>query len=154
MMVSRFSKEDELQEARRDWLATLVRVPANEVIAASNEFDFSVVILKGPEVGLLMINGRIHSTGRPFHLGEVSLTKCVLKDDQGLLGYGHIIGRNKQQAKAIALFDLALQRNDSAEAALIRLNAWKEDVAEIDAMESETVEETRVDFFTMVRGES
>jgi alpha-D-ribose 1-methylphosphonate 5-triphosphate synthase subunit PhnG len=77
-----------------------------------------------------------------------------LKDDQGLLGYGHIIGRNKQQAKAIALFDLALQRNDSAEAALIRLNAWKEDVAEIDAMESETVEETRVDFFTMVRGES
>ena len=154
MMVSRFSKEDELQEARRDWLATLVRVPANEVIAASNEFDFSMVVLKGPEVGLLMINGRIHSTGRPFHLGEVSLTKCVLKDDQGLLGYGHIIGRNKQQAKAIALFDLALQRNDSAEAALIRLNAWKEDVAEIDAMESETVEETRVDFFTMVRGES
>ena len=154
MMVSRFSKEDELQEARRDWLATLVRVPANEVIAASNEFDFSVVILKGPEVGLLMINGRIHSTGRPFHLGEVSLTKCVLKDDQGLLGYGHIIGRNKQQAKAIALFDLALQRNDSAEAALVRLNAWKEDVAEIDAMESEAVEETRVDFLTMVRGES
>jgi alpha-D-ribose 1-methylphosphonate 5-triphosphate synthase subunit PhnG len=154
MMVSRFSKEDELQEARRDWLATLVSVPASEVIAASNEFDFSVVILKGPEVGLLMINGRIHSTGRPFHLGEVSLTKCVLKDDQGLLGYGHIIGRNKQQAKAIALFDLALQRNDSAEAALVRLNAWKEDVAEIDAMESEAVEETRVDFLTMVRGES
>ena len=154
MMVSRFSKEDELQEARRDWLATLVSVPASEVIAASNEFDFSVVILKGPEVGLLMINGRIHSTGRPFHLGEVSLTKCVLRDDQGLLGYGHIIGRNKQQAKAIALFDLALQRNDSAEAALIRLNAWKEDVAEIDAMESEAVEETRVDFLTMVRGES
>jgi|TARA_E500000178_G_scaffold111093_1_gene110873 alpha-D-ribose 1-methylphosphonate 5-triphosphate synthase subunit PhnG len=154
MMVSRFSKEDELQEARRDWLATLVSVPASEVIAASNEFDFSVVILKGPEVGLLMINGRIHSTGRPFHLGEVSLTKCVLRDDQGLLGYGHIIGRNKQQAKAIALFDLALQRNDSAEAALVRLNAWKEDVAEIDAMESEAVEETRVDFLTMVRGES
>ena len=154
MMVSRFSKEDELQEARRDWLATLVSVPASEVIAASNEFDFSVVILKGPEVGLLMINGRIHSTGRPFHLGEVSLTKCVLRDDQGLLGYGHIIGRNKQQAKAIALFDLALQRNDSAEAALIRLNAWKEDVAKIDTMESEAVEETRVDFFTMVRGES
>ena len=154
MMVSRFSEEDELQEARRDWLATLVRVPASEVIAASNEFDFSVVILKGPEVGLLMINGRIHSTGRPFHLGEVSLTKCVLRDDQGLLGYGHIIGRNKQQAKAIALFDLALQRNDSAEAALVRLNAWKEDVAEIDAMESEAVEETRVDFLTMVRGES
>ncbi len=153
-MVSRFSKEDELQEARRDWLATLVSVPASEVIAASNEFDFSVVILKGPEVGLLMINGRIHSTGRPFHLGEVSLTKCVLRDDQGLLGYGHIIGRNKQQAKAIALFDLALQRNDSAEAALVRLNAWKEDVAEIDAMESEAVEETRVDFLTMVRGES
>ena len=154
MMVSRFSKEEQLQEARRDWLAILVRVPANEVIAASNEFDFSVVILKGPEVGLLMTNGRIHSTGRPFHLGEVSLTKCVLKDDQGLLGYGHIIGRNKQQAKAIALFDLALQRINSAEPALIRLNAWKEEVAEIEAMESEAVEKTRVDFFTMVRGEA
>lgn len=153
-MVSRFSEGDALQEARRDWLATLVRVPASEVIEASNEFGFNVVVLKGPEVGLLMTNGRIHSTGRPFHLGEVSLTKCVLKDDQGLLGYGHIIGRNKQQAKAIALFDLALQRNDSADSALIRLNAWKEEIAEIDAMESEAVGETRVDFFTMVRGES
>lgn len=153
-MVSRFSQGDELQKARHDWLGTLVRVPANEVIEASNAFDFNVVILKGPEVGLLMTNGRIHSTGRPFHLGEVSLTKCVLRDDQGLLGYGHIIGRNKQQAKAIALFDLALQRNDSADSALIRLNAWKEEIAEIDAMESEVVEETRVDFFTMVRGES
>ena len=153
-MVSRFSEGDALREARRDWLATLVRVPASEVIEASNAFGFNVVVLKGPEVGLLMTNGRIHSTGRPFHLGEVSLTKCVLRDDQGLLGYGHIIGRNKQQAKAIALFDLALQRNDSAHAALIRLDAWKEEIAEIDAMESEVVEETRVDFFTMVRGES
>ncbi|CAI8291654.1 MAG: Alpha-D-ribose 1-methylphosphonate 5-triphosphate synthase subunit PhnG [Gammaproteobacteria bacterium] len=153
-MVSRFSAENKLREARRDWLATLVRVPANEVIEAANGFDFNVVTLKGPEVGLLMTNGRIHSTGRPFHLGEVSLTKCVLRDGQGLLGYGHIIGRNKQQARAIALFDLALQRDDSAEAALTRLNAWGEEIAEIDAMESEAVEETRVDFFTMVRGES
>ena len=91
-MVSRFSAENKLREARRDWLATLVRVPANEVIEAANGFDFNVVTLKGPEVGLLMTNGRIHSTGRPFHLGEVSLTKCVLRDGQGYLAMGTSLG--------------------------------------------------------------
>ena len=153
-MQSRFSDPDALKEARKQWLQVLVRVPASDLIEASAAFSFDIVVLKAPEVGLMMTNGRIHSTGQPFHLGEVSLTRCVLKDDLGHLGYGHILGRNKAQSRAIAIFDLALQRSDSTDQALELLTAWSAEIEEIDAMEAERVEDTRVDFFTMVRGEA
>ncbi len=153
-MQSRFSDPDALKEARKQWLQVLVRVPASDLIEASAAFSFDIVVLKAPEVGLMMTNGRIHSTGQPFHLGEVSLTRCVLKDDLGHLGYGHILGRNKAQSRAIAIFDLALQRSDSTDRALELLTAWSAEIEEIDAMEAERVEDTRVDFFTMVRGEA
>ena len=153
-MQSRFSDPDALKEARKQWLQVLVRVPASDLIEASTAFSFDIVVLKAPEVGLMMTNGRIHSTGQPFHLGEVSLTRCVLKDDLGHLGYGHILGRNKAQSRAIALFDLALQRSDSSDQATQLLDAWNAEIEEVEAMEAERVEDTRVDFFTMVRGEA
>jgi alpha-D-ribose 1-methylphosphonate 5-triphosphate synthase subunit PhnG len=153
-MQSRFSDELLLKEARRNWLQTLVRVPATELIKASDMFSFEVSTLKAPEVGLMMTNGRIHSTGQPFHLGEVSLTRCVLKDELGHLGYGHILGRNKAQSRAIALFDLALQRTDYADQANQMLDVWCAEIEEIHAAEAERIEQTRVDFFTMVRGEA
>ena len=153
-MTSRFTDQETLKTARQDWLSVLVRVPKDELIKAANQWIFSVVILKSPEVGLMMTNGRIHSTGGSFHVGEVSLTKCVLKDAEGHLGYGHILGRSHQQAHAVAMFDLALQRLDTSESAIQQLEKWRQQIDELTSQESARVEATRVDFFTMVRGET
>ena len=153
-MTSRFSESAELQAARQHWLAILVRVPAEMLIEASAALPIETTALKAPEVGLMMTDARIHATGQPFHLGEVSLTRCVLQDDSGLLGYGHILGRQKQQAVAIARFDIALQRLDQYQAAEAYLADWQDTITEVDAMESERVQQTAVEFFTMVRGEA
>ena len=153
-MTSRFTDQEALKTARQDWLSILVRVPKDELIKVANQWIFSVVILKSPEVGLMMTNGRIHSTGGSFNVGEVSLTKCVLKDAEGHLGYGHILGRSHQQAHAIAMFDLALQRADTSESAIQQLEKWRQQIDELTSQESARIEATRVDFFTMVRGET
>jgi Uncharacterized enzyme of phosphonate metabolism len=76
-----------------------------------------------------------------------------LKDELGHLGYGQILGRNANQALAIARFDLALQRQDTASQAEESLAVWRDEIAALDAMQSERVEATRVNFFTMVRGD-
>ena len=153
-MTSRFTDQEDLKTARQAWLGILVRVPKDELIKVANQWIFSVVILKSPEVGLMMTNGRIHSTGGSFNVGEVSLTKCVLKDAEGHLGYGHILGRSHQQAHAIAMFDFALQRLDTSESAIQQLEKWRQQIDELTSQESARVEATRVDFFTMVRGET
>ncbi len=153
-MSTRFSSEEALRNARLDWLSVLVRVPAQDLIALADTLSLSVTELKAPEVGLMMTEGRIHATGQPFRLGEVSLTRCVLQDDLGHLGYGQILGRNKAQARAIALLDLALQRTESADEVESRLAAWRQEMDELDAMEDEAIQESRVNFFTLVRGEA
>lgn len=153
-MTSRFSDASALQAARIAWFKILVRVPADVLIEARALFNFPITRLKAPEIGLMMTDGRIHATGQPFHLGEVSLTRCVLQDDSGCLGYGQILGRNRQQAEAIATLDLALQREDSCIKAEQLVAAWALEIEEVDALEAERVQQTAVEFFTMVRGEA
>lgn len=152
-MTARFSSADALKTARQEWLGVLVRVPADTVIEAASGFSFEISELKAPEVGMLMTDARVHASGSRFHLGEVTLTRCVLKDDLGHLGYGQILGRNAHQATAIARFDLALQREDAAHQAEAFLETWRQEIEDLDAMQSERVDETRVNFFTMVRGD-
>jgi phosphonate C-P lyase system protein PhnG len=152
-MTARFSSNDALKSARQEWLSVLVRVPADAVIESAQQFSFEVSELKSPEVGMIMTDARIHASGPGFHLGEVTLTRCVLKDELGHLGYGQILGRNANQALAIARFDLALQRQDTASQAEESLAVWRDEIAALDAMQSERVEATRVNFFTMVRGD-
>lgn len=151
--MNRYQTADALRTARQAWLSVLVRVPEDDVVDAAQAFDFEVSELKAPEVGMLMTDGRIHATGSRFHLGEVTLTRCVLKDTLGHLGYGQILGRSKAQARAIALFDLALQREDTGADADASINAWRSEVEALDAMTAERVDQTRVDFFTLVRGD-
>jgi alpha-D-ribose 1-methylphosphonate 5-triphosphate synthase subunit PhnG len=152
-MTVRFATADALKIARQEWLSVLVRVPAEALIESAGQFGFEVFELKAPEVGMLMTDARIHASGPGFHLGEVTLTRCVLKDELGHLGYGQILGRNTDQALAIARFDLALQRQDTAPQAEEAVSVWREEIQSLDAMQSERVDATRVNFFTMVRGD-
>ena len=64
-----------------------------------------------------MIQGRADGTGRPFNLGEATITRCVVRcsdsaNDAPLLGVGYTLGRDKLRAQLIAQFDALFQ--DSA----------------------------------------
>lgn len=109
--------------------------------------------LRSPEIGLVMVRGRIGGDGAPFNLGEATVTRAAVALPGGEIGFGHVLGRDRERARLAALGDALWQCPDhrpavEQAAAAIRLRL----AAEAQAQRERTAA-TRVDFFTMVRGE-
>lgn len=110
--------------------------------------------LKPVEIGLVMLRGRIGGDGAPFNVGEASVTRAVVELPDGLRGYGHILGRDAARARLAAIADALWQRPEAradVETAILAPVAARL-AAEAAKTRAETAA-TRVDFFTLVRGE-
>jgi len=111
-------------------------------------------ILREPENGLVMVRGRIGGDGAPFNLGEATVSRAAVRLSTGEVGFGYVLGRNRQKAQMIALCDALVQSDEFADAVeenvLAPLRA-----ATISARNRKATETaaTRVDFYTLVRGE-
>jgi alpha-D-ribose 1-methylphosphonate 5-triphosphate synthase subunit PhnG len=110
--------------------------------------------LREPENGLVMLRGRIGGDGAPFNLGEATVSRAAVRLATGEVGFGYVLGRDRRKAPMIALCDALVQSNEFSEAVeanvLTPLRAAM--VSERDRRAAETAA-TRVDFYTMVRGE-
>ena len=116
--------------------------------------DPAVELLRGPESGLVALQGRAGGTGQPFHVGEVSATRVTVRIGSGQVGHAMISGRDTRKAQLVAVIDALAQ--DPAQADLIEraIVAPLEALAvEADAKLRAETAATRVNFFTMVRGE-
>ena len=146
---------DTTTEARKAWLGLLARAPEGRVsalLAGAGEptrFEW----LRRPETGCVMVRGRAGGTGAAFNLGEMTVTRCSLRLGDGTVGHGYVQGRSKAGAEAAALVD-ALMQTDASErlerAVLAPLEA--EEAARRDARARKAAA-TKVEFFTMARGE-
>ncbi len=143
------------QSARQDWMGLLARAPAAELVrlweagARAPEFTW----LRAPETGTAMVRGRAGAVGAPFNLGEMTVTRCALALDCGTQGHAYVQGRSRDHARIAALCDALLQ---TAAAGAIRA-AILDPLAEAEtarrAARAERAAATRVEFFTMTRGE-
>ena len=110
--------------------------------------------LREPENGLVMVRGRIGGDGAPFNLGEATVSRAAVRLSTGEVGFGYVLGRNKQKAQMIALCDALVQSDEFADAVeenvLAPLRAALISVRNRKAAETAS---TRVDFYTLVRGE-
>ena len=111
-------------------------------------------LLRPAETGLVMVRGRISGTGAAFNLGEMTMTRCAVRLQDGPVGFGHVTGRSRRHAELAAVFDAMLQDprwQDSVRTGLIdRLQ--QDGAARRQAAQAE-IAATRVDFFTLARGE-
>ena len=101
-----------------------------------------------------MVRGRTGGSGRPFNLGEMTATRCAVRLDGGVLGLGYVAGRKPREAELIAVFDGLLQNaawHDGLEIGLLR--PIETDLAAKRAAIAAKTAATKVDFFTMVRGD-
>ena len=110
--------------------------------------------LKPVETGLVMLRGRAGGDGAPFNLGEATVTRSVVELPGGERGYGHVLGRDAERARSAAILDALWLRRESREAveAHVLFPIAARIAAERARSEAETAA-TRVDFFTLVRGE-
>src|SRR6202790_2074830 len=111
-------------------------------------------ILREPENGLVMVRGRIGGDGAPFNLGEATVARAAVRLSTGEVGFGYTLGRDRQKARMIALCDALVQSDEFAGAvesqgiAPLRTRM----ISERNRTAAETAA-TRVDFYTLVRGE-
>jgi alpha-D-ribose 1-methylphosphonate 5-triphosphate synthase subunit PhnG len=112
------------------------------------------VELRPVETGLVMVRGRIGGDGAPFNLGETTVTRAAVGIETGETGFAYVLGRDHEQARLVAVCD-ALWQSASFRDAIERqvLAPVRERIEQGRAERQAAVAATRVDFFTLVRGE-
>jgi alpha-D-ribose 1-methylphosphonate 5-triphosphate synthase subunit PhnG len=110
--------------------------------------------LREAENGLVMVRGRIGGDGAPFNLGEATVSRAAVRLATGEIGYGYALGRDRTKARMIALCDALLQSDQFAGALEAKVLAplCAAITSRRKAKAAQTAA-TRVDFYTMVRGE-
>jgi alpha-D-ribose 1-methylphosphonate 5-triphosphate synthase subunit PhnG len=110
--------------------------------------------LREPENGLVMVRGRVGGDGAPFNLGEATVSRAAVRLATGEVGFGYTLGRDRQKAQMIALCDALVQSDEFAGAVEAKVLAPLR-AALISGRNCKAAETaaTRVDFYTLVRGE-
>jgi alpha-D-ribose 1-methylphosphonate 5-triphosphate synthase subunit PhnG len=141
---------------RRRWMSVLALASADELQARWATLDTPprYTLLRRPEVGLVMVRGRAGGTGARFNLGEMTVTRCTVQLEDGTLGHAWVGGRDARHAELAAALDALLQ--DPARTASLT-TAVVEPLARVQAERRRAAAArtaaSRVEFFTMVRGE-
>jgi alpha-D-ribose 1-methylphosphonate 5-triphosphate synthase subunit PhnG len=143
-------------ETRRSAMAVLVESSAAEIaarIAGLGELP-AYEDIRPAERGLVMVRGRIGGDGAPFNLGEATVARAAVRLDSGEVGFGYALGRDGEKARLIALCDALVQRADLRDrlqrSVIVPI---REQIVAKQSLIDERSAATRVDFFTLVRGE-
>jgi len=138
---------------RKQWMAILAKAAPLRLLQVMPDLP-PHALLRAPEIGAVMVQGRAGGTGEAFNLGEMTVTRASVRLECGTVGHAWVQGRDKGHALRAALVD-ALMQTDAADAVraqvIAPLSAEAQDAARRRA---ETAAATKVDFFTMVRGEN
>jgi len=110
--------------------------------------------IRTAESGLVMVRGRIGGDGAPFNFGEATVCRAAIRLTSGETGFGYVLGRDPVKARLIALCDALVQSDshrENVESNVLapirrRLRAERE-------LRAQRVAATKVEFFTLVRGE-
>lgn len=146
---------------RARWMSALASAPPDALGALDGvpaELPQGAVWLRRAETGLVMVRARTGATGAQFNLGELAVTRCALRLADGTVGMAWVRGRTPLHAERAALLDALLQQAERSGALAL---AWARWIAPLETAQAARrtaaqaqVQRTRVEFFTVVRGEN
>ena len=108
--------------------------------------------VRGPETGLVMVRGRTGGGGSPFNLGEATVTRATVRLSTGEIGHSYALGRDGEKAAVAATLD-ALWQTGARQRVMDAVVALEQAALDADEQRRAETAATRVNFFTMVRGE-
>ncbi|MCJ8138760.1 phosphonate C-P lyase system protein PhnG [Falsirhodobacter halotolerans] len=138
-------------EMRASWMAVLAKAPSGRLAALMPDLP-AHDILRAPEIGAIMVEGRIGGTGARFNLGEMTVTRCSVRLD-GAEGHACIQGRDKDHARRAAVLDALMQGGAAARIRAEVLDPLTGAATATRRARAEKAAATKVEFFTMMRGE-
>lgn len=139
---------------RQHWLSVLSRANLPILQAALDELGMPVAThwLRRPETGAVMVRGRMGGSGAPFNMGEMTVTRAAVRLADGTVGMGYAAGRSHRQAELVAQLDALLQQRPELAGAV--LEPIEAAMAAKKAEAARKAAATKVEFFTLVRGEN
>lgn len=141
---------------RRERLGVLARAPHGLFEQQWGELglDPAFDIVRGPQTGLVSARGRLGGGGAAFPFGDMVATRATVRLEDGRIGHAMLMGRDGKRVTIAAVVDALAQNEADAkridDELIGPLSAAIEDTDKLHAQE---VAATKVDFFTMVRGE-
>jgi alpha-D-ribose 1-methylphosphonate 5-triphosphate synthase subunit PhnG len=109
-------------------------------------------VLKRPEIGLIMLRGRVSGSGDPFACGEMTVTRAAVRLATGEVGIGYVAGRGLRQAEIVAALDALGQVSEWQQTIEDRIVAPLAEEAEARRRKrAAKAAATKVDFFTVAR---
>lgn len=140
---------------RRHWMSVLATasVTALESACAINPAPMFRWLRK-PESGLMMVQARAGGTGLRFNLGEMTVTRCSLRLESGIVGHAYVQGRSHRHAELAAIVDAWLQ--DPAHGPDVMQTIIAPLARDQQTLREERLRKaaaTRVEFYTLARGD-
>jgi alpha-D-ribose 1-methylphosphonate 5-triphosphate synthase subunit PhnG len=140
------------------WIGVLACADPRDIAAISASIEPDHMrhqIVKPAETGTVMLEGRAGGSGQRFNFGEVTVTRCVVRLTDGTIGVAYALGREKSKAIDCALIDANLQSADDTirERILAQLLILDQKRIAGRELKSKKASATKVNFFTLVRGE-
>lgn len=136
-------------------MSVLAHTPKERILSSLEAFDVPPhEAVRQPESGLVMIRGRIGGDGAPFNLGEASVCRAAVRLASGELGFGYVLGRDGEKARLVALCDALIQNPGfKAEVEQNIIAPLRRELEDARSRQAAETAATRVDFYTLVRGE-
>lgn len=149
-------KRETSTDQRKRIMGLLARATVAELQAGwqAVEPKPEVLAVRGPETGLIMVRGRVGGGGDAFNLGEATVSRATVRLASGEVGHGQLLGNDREKARLAAIFDALQQRPEHRQTVLRVVEAIEGRIEVEDRLQAEQTAATRVDFFTMVRGDN
>lgn len=138
--------------ARKTWMATLAKAPPARLAVLLPDIPPHTV-LRQPEIGAVMVRGRVGATGAAFNLGEMTVTRASVRLETGEVGHAWVRGRDRGHALRAAVVDALMQTTRADHLRTQLLNPLQDEALSTRTARVGKALATKVDFFTMVRGE-
>ena len=137
---------------REGWMSLLAKARPARLAGLLPDLP-AHALLRAPEIGAVMVRGRTGAMGAPFNLGERTVTRCSVRLADGTVGHAWVQGRDKDHARRAAGLDALLQTGEAERITARVLEPLQAEALAASAARAAKAASTKVDFFTMVRGE-
>jgi len=154
-MSSGTREAEQAPEDRQSVMALCAQALAEELREALEAVGYAGVVrdLRRPETGLVMVRGRAGGDGRRFNLGEATVTRAAVSLEKVGTGFAYRLGRDAARARLAATLDALWQSPRHQAAVSASLAPVRRRLREERARAARQAAATRVDFFTVARGE-
>lgn len=145
--------EQSTMTRRQEWMQILAKA-GQDLLQYQAQIDgLQYEYIRAPEAGMVMVRGRAGGTGQAFNVGEVTVSRCVVRLADGNMGYSYVLGRSLLQAELAAVVDGMLQSASGAQWFEQIIVPLKEAQQLKRQQREQEVVGSKVNFFTMVRGD-